>query len=672
MRRFLYATIAYALLVIALHLIGDRFSPLAGWGFYHLREFPRAVSFTACLLAALVCLPPLNNAVVSTLLKLKRRAASIKLPLSPHVLYLFIALASIGLFWAFRSGNLFLGDGVTVAKVARTDEAFRYYVGGWAGHITSHQVLDYWIGRMMHRMLAQTGFESFDTLALRSCIAGGIFVFAVLEIGHVLFDGLARRIAFSATVFTAGFMQLFFGYVETYSLATAFLALFCLATLLYARGKSPILLPVLLLAFSASLHLLMAGSGLALLFAYVYRSRQRGKFCKYEFAAMAAIPVAVAAVYFLIFHSMGFSFSDIFFPETRKDYEGVFFLGLMRKGYILERYTLFSLPHLIDIANEILLVAPFGLLLCLLSLPLWLTAERRKEPEPWILLLTAAVYLAITLTAAPLLGARKDWDVFAPPWIFITMLGAYLLIRFLPDRRVAGRILLIINTVSLLCAIPWIYSNAQIDLDEYLAHLGKGDFYQREGLDEQALQSYERALEINFSPELAYKTAGLRMKTGRVDGAAEILKQAIREENRSELAIFIEQEDAHYTLGSIYLAQGKHDAAIAQFQRALDLWRFRKNQAFTHAPDVSYHLGIAYLEKGNQEAAEQSLLDSIEAGDVPAAHLALARLYARDPLKQHLARKHLATYVQHNPADDAAAKLLEMLEETAGPPAGER
>jgi hypothetical protein len=365
MRRYLYATTLYALIIVALHLFSSRFTPLSSWGFYHFREFPKVFTFGAFVLAALICLPPVNSVLFESLHKLTRKASSRRFPLSPHLLYIFISIACVSLFWVFRSGNLFLGDGVTVSKIARTDEAFRYYVGGWAGHITSHQVLDYWLGRNLHRLFSViAGWESYDTIALRNCIAGGIFVFAVLEIGHVLFQGLGQRIAFSAAVFTTGAMQLFFGYVETYSLTTAFLALYCLATLLYVRGKSPIWPAALFLAIAGSLHLLTLGAGLALLFAYFYRSRERGWFGKKEFLSIAAIPVLVAATYFLIFHSMGFSFTEIFLPPARKEYEGIFFLGLQRKSYLLERYTLISLAHLIDIGNEILLVAPFGLFLC--------------------------------------------------------------------------------------------------------------------------------------------------------------------------------------------------------------------------------------------------------------------------------------------------------------------
>jgi hypothetical protein len=699
MRKELYLTILYGLFVVALHFFSGRFAPLSSWGFYHLQEFSRPAANAACILAALICLPPSNAAIFDFLKKLRGTCSSQRLRLSPHALYLLISIAFILVFWLLRSGNLFLGDGVTVAKVVRTDEAFRHYVGGWAGYITSHQALDYWLGRVLHRLLSGAGFESYETIALRSCAAGGIFVFAVLETAHFLFNSIGQRLAFSAAILTTGAMQLFFGYVETYSLATAFLALFCLATLLYARGKWPLWPAALALAVSASLHLLTSGAGLALLYAYLFRSRARGRFSKLEFASIAAIPVFIAAVYLIIFTSMGFSPSEIFFPATRKEYEGIFFLALQRKGYLLERYTLFSLPHLIDIANEILLVSPFGLILCLLALPrlikprkghgmpcpyiaknesdaassegLGLSAPCRAgtesissgsakdprskggskdvfpgRPEPWILFLTAAVYLAVTLSAAPLLGARKDWDVFAPPWIFITMLGVYLLIWTMRDERVLGRILIVTLAVSLLCSVPWILSNALVDLDEYLAELGKADMYVREGLAERGLEHYERALEINFTPELAYTVARLRMSAGNMGGAAEALERAIREENRSELALFLEQEDAHFALGSIYLTDGKPDEAIAQFTKALDLWQFRRNEKFTRAADVYYHLGVAHLEKKEFESAEKAFLKSVETGDIPVAHLALARLYERNPAKKELAQKHLSLYMR--------------------------
>ncbi len=662
MRKYLYVTGAYGLSVIALHFFSGRFSPLSSWGFYHLQEFPPALVLFTSFLAAAVCLPPVNAALFDLLIKLKSRTSLLKVRPSPHLVYIIVSLLSVAIFWLFRSGNLFLGDGVTVAKVARTDAAFRYYIGGWAGHITSHQALDYWIARHLHKILSGfTNFESYDSVALRSCIAGGIFVVAVFEIGHLLFDSWGKRLAFSAAVFATGAMQLFFGYVETYSLATGFLALFCLSTLLYVRGRLPIAVAALLLAISGSLHMLALGAGAALLAAYVFRSRERDYFCKWEFAAILAVPVLVVAIYVLIFQSMGFSVKEIFFSGAREQYEGVFFLGLHRKGYLLERYTLLSLPHLIDVFNEILLVSPFGLFLCALALPSARKSRLLSRPEPWILFLTAAVYLAVTLTAAPLLGARKDWDVFAPPWIFMTMLGVYLLIHAVPDSRTLGRIVIIVLAVSLFGSIPWIYSNARVDLAKYLSELGEGDLFYREGANQQALEHYERALQINFTPELAYKIAGLQMKAGKAQEAIEMLNRAIREENCSELALFVEQEDAHFALGSLYLNQKKIDEAISEFNGALSLWQSRKNNQFKHAPDVYYHLGVAYVQKGDSGKAEGCFLKAIEMADFPPAHLALAQLYAGDPQKSELAQRHLFLYLQKNPNDAAAAAFLEHL-----------
>ncbi len=667
MRRYLYATSCYALFIVALHFLSGRFSPLSSWGFYHLNEFPKSVRILLCLVGAVVCLPPINSLLSAALSKMADRAAKLKAGFPPHVAYILISALFAVLFWWLRSGNIFLGDGVTLAQIVRSDEALKHYVGGWAGHVTSHQILDFWIGRNLHRILSGVlKFEPYDTIALLSCVAGALFCFAALEIGHLLWDDWPHRLGFASVVFTTGAMQLFFGYVETYGLSAAALALFCLTTLLYARGRCGIWLPAALLALSASLHLLTFGAGLALLFAWVHRSRERGKYCMVEFALMACVPLVVVAIYFVILHSLGFSVNEIFFSGARGEYEGVFFLALSRRGLPLERYSLFSVAHLIDIFNEIVLVSPFGLFLCVVSLPRFLKADRVARPEALILLLTCVVYLGVTLTAAPLLGARKDWDVFAPPWIFITMLGAYMLMRAIPDGAAVRRILIIVVAVSLVHSVPWILSNARIDLEKYLEYRGEGKSFEQEGLIEQASENYEKALAINFTPELAYKVAGLQIRSGRLFEAVDLLKKAIREENRSELAIFLEQEDAHYLLGSTFLGLGKTDEAIAEFKKAIDLWEFRHNKSFRHLPDAYYHLGVAYMKAGNYAAAEKAFLSALETGgDIPLAHLALGELYARYLNKPDAAREHLRKYLETNPGDEQATELLEGLKSDA-------
>ena len=124
-----------------------------------------------------------------------------------------------------------------------------------------------------------------------------------------------------------------------------------------------------------------------------------------------------------------------------------------------EYYTLFSRGHLMDIANEQLLAAPFTLpLLALLAL-----CYRRQFPrDPYALFLLAATacYLLLTWVWNPDYGGQRDWDLFAPAAWPATLLAFYWLIRAVPIT-VLARAVAIIVPVQALHTAAWIYSNTR-------------------------------------------------------------------------------------------------------------------------------------------------------------------------------------------------------------------
>jgi hypothetical protein len=130
-----------------------------------------------------------------------------------------------------------------------------------------------------------------------------------------------------------------------------------------------------------------------------------------------------------------------------------------------ERYTMFSPAHLLDIANEQLLVAPFSLALvvALLAGRRGRAALRRRGGA--FLIVAAAGYLLFTLIWNADYGGRRDWDLFAPFALPLTLLAAWLLIGVsrqeqAEDRPSAlGEIALIVAGVSAIFTAAWVYSN---------------------------------------------------------------------------------------------------------------------------------------------------------------------------------------------------------------------
>ena len=81
------------------------------------------------------------------------------------------------------------------------------------------------------------------------------------------------------------------------------------------------------------------------------------------------------------------------------------------------------------------------------------------------MLVAASCYLLFTLVWNPDYGGRRDWDLFAPAALPLTLLAAWLSIEVSRQEGETGRpgalgeMILIVAGVSALFTAAWIYSN---------------------------------------------------------------------------------------------------------------------------------------------------------------------------------------------------------------------
>jgi len=135
------------------------------------------------------------------------------------------------------------------------------------------------------------------------------------------------------------------------------------------------------------------------------------------------------------------------------------FVPLFQTTTRWEHYTMFSLGHLLDIANEQLLVAPVVWPGLLLAAGLAWPRLPRRDGVFRLLLLLAFLYALLTVTWNPDYGGQRDWDLFAPASLPAALLLGYTLTRVLPERRAlaaAGWALIAVQFCRLLM---WVYQN---------------------------------------------------------------------------------------------------------------------------------------------------------------------------------------------------------------------
>ena len=137
-----------------------------------------------------------------------------------------------------------------------------------------------------------------------SSVAGGIFVVLLLTLGWVAL-GEKRWIVFVLGVGAAGFMQLFFGDVENYTLVTALILLYVLTGYLYLEGRIGLLAPNCVLAVAVTFHLLAAFLLLSLAYLYLV-ALQRRQLLSVALAAVALIAIPAAVVVYFHYHGLPF------------------------------------------------------------------------------------------------------------------------------------------------------------------------------------------------------------------------------------------------------------------------------------------------------------------------------------------------------------------------------
>jgi len=124
-----------------------------------------------------------------------------------------------------------------------------------------------------------------------------------------------------------------------------------------------------------------------------------------------------------------------------------------------------------------------------------------------------------------------------------------------------------------------------------------GIVYEAQGRLDEVIARYQRALEINPNHAVAWNNLGIAYEAqGRLDEAIACYQRALEINPNYAVAL--------YNLGIVYKAQGRLDEAIARYQRALEI-----NPNYAVAWN---NLGIAYKAQGRLDKAIASYQRALE------------------------------------------------------------
>ena len=608
-----------AAIFLTLHIIPLVWRPNPSWGVDFLYYLPTPVQGVFILLAVLLFIPVVRRGI---------RAYAIALPFAlwgqgrrvwiSRTLVILIALAG---FVLLSTARHFLGDGYPVLE--------NLEAGIWIG--APRAPLSWALIRALHDVCQPFLDTAENTYRIYSYASGVFYVLLGFSVARAIGRTDRERSIVLALLLTAGYVQLFFGYVEHYALFMPGLLLYLLLGLLNLKQRLILFVPASVLGLLIALHTAFTVFAPSLVFlAYRTFRRRKGVIPSWKnalanIAALCCVPVMAA---------LTIGLCGVGFEAYVSRMGGRNFLPLFAEPGYLSQYRIFSAAHVLDFVNQQLLAAPA------VCMSIFLVGRKPIANHPF-LAVCAFVPLLFTFVANPEIGAFRDWDAFSMPALPLTLWTAA---TFL-DGKDSG--LRRFDTAFVICGaaalhtIAWIGVNASASAaharffhlaDRLNGNAGVnswmilGEFHETRKDDAAALQAYKRALDVDPTNSNRWLTIGVfyrkRQKSAR---AIEYFKKAqelqpdlampymnlgaaysdIRQFDKAldftkrAIALDPDLATAHLNLGIIYRKTGEIPKALEYLKKASSL---RPNDAAVHG-----HLGMAYRDLGRRTKAIEHL-----------------------------------------------------------------
>jgi hypothetical protein len=532
----------FLLLLVVAHLLSTfRWIPFL-WGIHHLYFFPGWLRGIWTAVTLCFFIPSFNALMLklfeSILVVLDRIFSKIK----KYLLFMLAGLFFIPLFWALRTKLFLLGDGYFKLENLPV------------GRIHLTELLDGVLHHQLYRLLTgiSPGMDPSLTYTIPSVLCGGVFVFLILILSDLLGKTTFQKILIFSLLLLLGSIELFFGYVESYTFLLVGLTLFILFSILFVQGKRSVIFSFLALAFSMGIHV----SAIVLVPSFLYiifRKWKNSPDKQPDILSLLSLWGCLALIFLAIW-------KVFFMPGEGNRFEQ--FLPLVTTPQ--SNFTMFCGAHFGELVNQLLLVSPVGMILFLFSLYPTLKFKYFKDPVLNFLLISSFSGLFLIFIYNSRWGSA-DWDLRSFPGIFLTLFGTLAFIRWGSGWRRFKNYGLILMAVSLFHTLPWILVNAS-------QH-----------------RSVDRYVMTTFNDKHILGATGEKMWTvGRVmEKAEEIYKRGI-ELNPRRIA-------SYSMLGNYLRRQGKYEEAIFYLKRALELK--------SKSSEIRFSLGQTYLEKGDLKEA---------------------------------------------------------------------
>jgi tetratricopeptide (TPR) repeat protein len=500
----LLLVIIYLLVHLAASLI---MTPLL-WGADSWSIYPFYISVILIVLGFLTLTAKFRDPFLNLLDKAGKK-------LKDYHFWLLVLVLGLALY-IFSQTTYFLGDGFL--RISDTEKGV-IFSGAEPLDTYIHNISHYIVNLLLFDDMANS-FSGEVIYRFISILSGIWLLFIIRKYSRSLFpeDSFSASWIMGMVIFSAGFSQLFFGYVESYTILAVTLTLFLFSSINMLKNSEFILAPSVYLSLSFLLHPLSIILFPALIYSYSYVIKDR-KILNY--LKVLLIPVIFISAMLLIFNWGGFKVSEFFKAYGEKSR----FLPVLTNN---ENIGILSFEHLSDIFNQIILVFP-----ALIGIPVVIMNRKALGNIFSFLVFSVILLLIPAFIIKSELGFARDWDLFSLFAIPATVLVAYAVIIMKENR---AKMSFIIIGISLLHTIPWILLNADEELSvnraeqlattehwsgyaKSLIYNDLSKYYYKKKNFEKAFELIERSYDNEKNPRFLWTLASLAEKTGKLDKA---------------------------------------------------------------------------------------------------------------------------------------------------------
>lgn len=308
-----------------------------------------------------------------------------------------LSIFALGIFFILRN-NFINPDGVEFAQKFMNDIPVR------GSHVTHDEMWELYLhSRFWFYTNHYFNWSVEFSYQVLSCLAGGIFIFLLLTYCPKIFQDWPFC-AFLMCI-AGGYMQLFFGDIENYTLTTTWIMGYFLVSALFLDKKVSIIYPSVLLSIAITFHLLAGFLIPSLLFLYGV-SWRRGEMRLLLYAIVSFC--LIIGFTLLFFHLNGLPLSDLWYHSHAFGHGGdiVFMLATP------------SLRYYLSIANLAFLLVPAWVFI----FPLVIYKRISMDSTNVHLLIAAAGMAVFVLVWKAGLGVVNDWNLFAPAALPVSFL----------------------------------------------------------------------------------------------------------------------------------------------------------------------------------------------------------------------------------------------------------